>query len=413
MSVVQAVNIGYSPRHSAPPPGSVPPWRRLRTIAIFGVVVVLLSGGVAIAILRGEHHQGCTDRSCANTASSVTLPTGPEQVVQIDSATSFGFDGPTGLTVTGGLIWVTNATGGTVTEFGWRTDKSAVVHKKYNLFEPGAMTAGHNHLWIANYGRNAITEISSTKSGRFIRTLTGAPLSGPDALVLYGNRLWVANFTGNSVAEYSAVTGKWIHTFTKDGLDRPAALAVSSGDIWVANAGNGTVTALSARTGKLVSIVRGGAADATADEPEGMSEVANHTTLWVGNAAASTITEISTATARVQKVLTGREYGLSGVAAMTLVGDDLWVASRAGNSVTEIATGTNRLISFLGGQKYGFSAPAGIAGYRGRIWVTNSGSAKVTELIPLAIARAASASASAAASPSSSGSPSPSASATP
>src|SRR5580704_11684900 len=134
MSVVQAVNIGYSPRHSAPPPGSVPPWRRMRTIAILGVAVVLLSGGTAIAILRAEHHQGCSGRSCATTASSVILPTGPAQVVQIDSATSFGFDNPTGLAVTGGLIWVTNATGGTITEFGWRTDKPGVVHKKYNLF---------------------------------------------------------------------------------------------------------------------------------------------------------------------------------------------------------------------------------------------------------------------------------------
>jgi DNA-binding beta-propeller fold protein YncE len=374
--------------------------------------VVLLSGGTAIAILRAEHHQGCSGRSCATTASSVILPTGPAQVVQIDSATSFGFDNPTGLAVTGGLIWVTNATGGTITEFGWRTDKPAVVHKKYNLFEPGAMTAGHNHLWIANYGRDAITEISSTQPGRFIRSLTGSPLSGPDALVLYGSRLWVANFTGNSVAEYSAVTGKRIRTFTQDGLDRPAALAVSNGDIWVANAGNGTVTALSAKTGRLVTVIRRGAgADPSADQPEGMSEVANHTTLWVGNSAANTITEISTATARVRKVLTGREYGLSGVSAMTLAGGDLWVASRAGNSVSEIDTSTNRLISFLGGPKYGFSAPAGIAGYRGRIWVTNSGNATVTELTPLAIAQAVSASATA--SPSDSGSPSPSASGTP
>jgi DNA-binding beta-propeller fold protein YncE len=385
----------------------------LRAIAAFGVGLVLLSGGAAIVILRGEHHKGCSGRSCATTAATVILPTGPTQDVRTDSAPSFGFESPTGVAVTGGLIWVTNATGGTVTEFGWRTNKTAVVHKKYNLFEPGAMTAGHNHLWIANYGRDAITEISSTKSGRFIRSLTGSPLSGPDSLVLYGSRLWVANFTGNSVAEYSAVTGKRMRTFTRDGLNRPAALAVSGGDIWVANAGNGTVTALSARTGKLVTIVRSGGAGPTADELEGMSEVANHTTLWVGNAAANTITEISTATARVQKVLTGREYGLSGVAAMTLVGGELWVVNRAGNSVTEIDTVTNRVVSFLGGPKYGFSAPAGITSYRGRIWVTNSGNATVTELTPQAIAQAASASASAAVSPSPSGSPSPSASTTP
>src|SRR5580658_7438846 len=224
MRAVQAVNIGYSPKHAAPPPVRPPDGpRRLRTMALLLVAVALLSAGT-VAVLRSYDNPalcrsavGTTDCPAGSGLSSASL-----MRVMIDSGPAFGLREPAAITIGRGHLWLTDSVRDSVTEVGWRAGSSPVIWSAghYGFSSPGAITAGRNELWIANAG--SITEMS-TINGKVIRIVPGGGwLDSPRALVLFGSRLWIAN--ASSVAELNTTTGKLIAVFRSPryGFGNPA-----------------------------------------------------------------------------------------------------------------------------------------------------------------------------------------------
>src|SRR5450432_1916293 len=127
MSAVQAVNIGYSPRHAAPASNGWPLSSGMRLRGAVGVAcaIALLGSGISAAVLRagqdpvrdcahGQHGTGC------NGARAVhgVRPDRPELQVRIDSGAQFRLHGPTAVAVADGHLWITNSLGDSVTELG-------------------------------------------------------------------------------------------------------------------------------------------------------------------------------------------------------------------------------------------------------------------------------------------------------
>jgi DNA-binding beta-propeller fold protein YncE len=334
------------------------PFRRLgRTVAIVTCCFVVLSAFAVVAVLRAERRPHCV--TCA--AGTARYPG-----VVVDSDVSFGFHGPAALTVAGGRLWVTNSTGNSVTEFGWRSSAEPVVRTGHGLSRPRGIVAGGGRLWVAN--ATSVTELN-VAADRVVGRLNAKPPLAPGPMALAGTRLWVGG--AGRLSAFSAVTG---HLLASVRRADPRALAVSDGRLWVASAG--TVTELDARTGALIAGL------GSAGRGAALSEVASPTRLWVADGAANTITEFSTTSGQRVRVINSRLYHLSWPSAMVLSGGSLWVTNALGDSVTRIDAATGRLAGYLSGGRYGFSDPTAIAAYRGRLWVANRAADSVTELVP-------------------------------
>ncbi len=370
MSAVQAVNIGYTPKHAAPPPprrrqAGPKRWRILVLIVCCGA---LAASGIGYLALR-------SDRQPVRAASRSQA--GQVDVV-IDSTAAYGLHKPGPITVRHGHVWVADAARDSVTEFSLRAGRQPVTWSghAYRFVAPTAMTASRDDLWIAN--AHSLTEMSAI-TGKPVRIISGYRwMDNLSALVLFGRRLWISNAT--SVAEISTRTGNLIRLFhsRKYGFASPAALAISHHRLWVANSANGSVTEMDAVTGTWIATIRAkryGLADPRA-------ETAGKTKLWIASKTGGTVTELDTVTGDLVRVISGAKYGLAAPAAMTLADGRIWVANTAGNSVTEIGMSTGALIGRLSGKRFGFDHPASVTSYQGRIWVANRDAGRITELIP-------------------------------
>lgn len=378
---MQAVNIGYSPRHAAPPSAKRPKlnsrWRRARLVVLLIVAFALLAAGVGVAIRSTASRRAA---ACHRTLTCGGLDeeAGRSLTVLIDSAASFGLHGPSAIAYCRGHLWVTNQVSDSVTEFGWQAGSKPTIWsgRRYELAAPVAAAAGRDRLWIAS--ATAITEISAI-SGQVMHVISPQPGFGnPRALTLYGRKLWVAE--AGSVAEFDTATGRLIHRFQarRYGFSDARAVAVSNGRLWVVNAGNGSVTELDATTGRLVGRLSG----AALGQGQPVTAVADSSRLWIAGIAPAAVSEIDTSTGRLVTRIAGAKYAIAGPTAITLSRGKVWVANAGDNSVTEIDAATGALAGVLHGPRYGFAAPIGIVAYRGRVWVVNHATSTVTELIP-------------------------------
>src|ERR1700683_2324934 len=139
MGAVQAVNIGYSPKHAAPPaPHRPPPRLRFRVITLMVLALALLAAGTGIVALRSWEDR-CLERAsgCGRSASA------PPMRVLIDSSAAYGLRYPAAITVDHGHLWVADSAAGSVTEFGWKAGSPPVIWsgQRYDFSRPGAITA--------------------------------------------------------------------------------------------------------------------------------------------------------------------------------------------------------------------------------------------------------------------------------
>jgi DNA-binding beta-propeller fold protein YncE len=98
--------------------------------------------------------------------------------------------GPAGVTVAGGLVWVANSRGDTVT----KVDPSihAVLGDPIEVGgRPGGIDAGTSTVWVASAAEDAVTRIDLASGER-----SGAPIevgSEPGAVAVGGSAVWVAD----------------------------------------------------------------------------------------------------------------------------------------------------------------------------------------------------------------------------
>ncbi len=271
-------------------------------------------------------------------------------------------------------MWVTNAAGDSVTEIGWRPGSHPIVRSGpgYGFLKPGAITAGHDRLWVADDVAHAIFELNAS-DGSLVRKIT--KVAAPGSLLLFGNRLWVTNPAANTIYLINTRTGSKVRAFRHIGLRYPSALAVSHRLLWVANEAKDTVTVMSATTGAWKATLRGSRFGLS----QPVAEVAGRTMLWVASTP-RTITQINTVSRKPVRIISGSRFRLGVPGPMALADGKLWVLNTAGNSVTEIDAATGRLVAVFAGRAYGFDHPVGIAAHNHAIWIASASS--LTRLVP-------------------------------
>ncbi len=323
----------------------------------------------------------------ASTPVVVSLAGSPVSAGQLPLA---NFRGPTGIATCGSRVWVTNATGNSVTEFTASNGGYArtISDGSTSPSEPMGIASDGTDLWVANLSSDSVAEFDCG-TGQLTRTIYVGDLNSPVAVAVGAGKVWIASqahrddVAGNvitntsSVTSYSARSGALDHsvlgTSTND-LNGSSGVAVASGNVWVTNANGNSVTELNATNGRVVRVI-----DARAGSfnwPMGVTSTGGD--LWVENLYGNSLTEIKESTGAVMRIITGD--GLNGPSALCVLGTRIWVTNLFGNSVTELNARDGSLVRIITARSDGFSAPMGISGAGSSLWVANQWGDTVTEL---------------------------------
>jgi hypothetical protein len=349
-----------------------------RTLSVAGAV------GVAVAAVG----------LCAPAAHATPRPaSGQYGVGGTGGASAVDFDGPSGVAVGGGHVWVANRNGNSVTEVNPAT--GAVVRvlsaSAYRFDEPAGVADTDGDLFVAN-GAGSVTEINAT-SGRLIRVISGKThgFSTPVAIKADGGTILVVDHpaTGHSaLTELSAASGALLHRVTGTRIVKPAAVTPDGAHAWVADDGEVdgryAVTEVDITTGKVVRNTVGPLASSNPAlgilTPDGIANGDGH--VWVDNAQSSSITEIHAANGKVRANFDNNSdnnlYGFDDVGAAFDYGDTLYVATPHGESpmVTHVSAvnGVPAWYMCNTNGPYYFSDLTGFAMDNGNLWVTSSDS---------------------------------------
>ncbi len=269
---------------------------------------------------------------------------------------------PAGIAIdSSGNAWVANWGSNSVTEL----SSTGITIGTYTVGSnpPGIAIDSSGNAWVANWGSNSVTELSSTG----IAIGTYAVGSNPFGIAINSSgNVWVANNGSNSVTELSS-TGIAIGTYAIG--SNPFGIAInSSGNVWVANNGSNNVTELSS-TGIIIGTYAVGSGSmGIAIDSSG--------NVWVANYGSNNVTELSSTGITIGTYAVG--YGPMGIAIDS--SGNVWVANNGSNNVTELSSTGITIETYTVGTN-----PMGIAiDNSGNIWVANNGSNNVTELMGIA-----------------------------
>ena len=288
-------------------------------------------------------------------------------VPDVLSAAQYHFAAPYAVVFDGTHLWVTNASGNSVTEVN-ASDGSVVQvfnGASYGFNNPQGLAFDGRHLWIANGGGASVTEINSS-DGSLVRVLSGGSydFAGPQAIAFDGKDLWVTNTVGNSVTEVNAATGSAVQVLSASNylFAKPLDIAYDGlGHVWITNNRDDIVTEVNTSDGSLVRTVfellgLQGAAGIVFDGQH----------LWIADNAGAGATELNAADGSfVRFVSTG-----GGPQDIAFDGVHVWVTTFQG-AVTEIDAGTGSVVNTLSSAAYGFQDTTGIAFDGNHLWIAD------------------------------------------
>ena len=103
---------------------------------------------------------------------------------------------------------------------------------------PDGVSSDGTHVWVANFGSNAVIELSAT-TGKLVKVLSGASygFNGPGAVSSDGTHVWVVKGNSGTVTEMSAATGALVKVLSAPsyGFREPVAVFSDGTNVWVTN----------------------------------------------------------------------------------------------------------------------------------------------------------------------------------
>ena len=247
------------PRRELPPPGNVKPGegdvprpaRRRRTRVVWS------AAGIAVLVAIALIAYLIVDTRTPNHASAQGKPAPGVSVslARAYSGSQYGFSSPDGIAVNGDHVWVANYGNDSVTEI--NASNGALVKTlsggSYDFHAPCAMADDGTHVFIGDCLGLDVTEFDAN-TGNWIRTIWLPDSGTTNGLALAGGHLWVSAFLPDSVFEYDEDDGTLIRTLQGGayGLDMPGAVAADNEHVWVSNPANNSVTEILASDGGLV-----------------------------------------------------------------------------------------------------------------------------------------------------------------
>jgi hypothetical protein len=156
----------------------------------------------------------------------------------------------------------------------------------------------------------------------------------------------------------------------------PSAIALDDhGDLWVGNQDYFGLTEINARTGKVVRII-----DARADgfiDPSDIAVKGNE--VWVvsggvtyqnGTSHVGTVTELNASTGALIRTVSLKKHGITGLAALSIDGNDVWVVADGGSRIAELSAATGKVL-FIHRDRPRYAASSGIAALGDHVWIAS------------------------------------------
>jgi YVTN family beta-propeller protein len=316
-----------------------PPAARSRLPVVVGglAVTALALGIVAWFLVRQEE--------------GAAFATGPNTVVTIDTETNQIVDGvrvgdgPAGVAVGAGAVWVANLLDGTVS----RVDPDiGEVSRQGQVGTPTAIAIGGDAVWVQDAFNDRLYVIDPETNA--IASSVGVPGS---AIVFGFGSVWVADERGDRVLRIDPLSLAVEETIRLSPGSHPTAVAAGDGAVWVANAGANTVTRIDPSNGRIV-------ADAIALCCRPSSIATGAGAVWITSGPEDTLMRLDPQTNRVAATIPVGDAPIS-VAADGAV----WVANTQDGSVWRLdPSGSVAAKIDVRGR------PAGLAIGDGLVWVT-------------------------------------------
>jgi outer membrane protein assembly factor BamB len=345
-------------RHGTPRKVRGPAASRRRILTAAGTaLVVTLTAGLILYALLGGHQPGKTVIS--------------GDLINVYSGSYL--NGPEGIAIAGGMVWITNANNNSVAELD--ASSGHVVRTlsgaSYRFSASYLIAADASHIWIPNgsasNANSTITELSAS-SGNVIAVLKEGShgLDYPAAIADDGKHVWITS-GANSLIELDASSGRWIRTITLPGASA-GGISIVGNDVWIGG-------------GEMVVDVNAASGARELDQPlgNGNAIVDDGTHVWVTDlglgSSSSSIIELNAGNGQVIRTTTGPNGTFHGISAIAACRSHIWVANRNPSSVIELNADTGDVINELSRPKYYLNQPLSMAAAGNDLWIADAGSA--------------------------------------
>jgi outer membrane protein assembly factor BamB len=241
----------------------------IRTIsgAKFGFVdpIALATSGDTVLVLNAGRPSATP--AVAGSISEIDARTG--HLLRKVSGSSFAFDDPIALAVSGPDAYIADVANNSVTEINAANGALVRVVAGQGLNSPDGITVADGHVWVADAGSNAATDIDQS-TGAILATVTDSDgqygFGRPSVAIQSGGNVFIASPFGTSpmVTKLSATSGtpSWYMCNTNGPyyFSLLSAFAVSGNHLWVASRSGANSETPGAKTGSLTELDTGSGA---------------------------------------------------------------------------------------------------------------------------------------------------------
>ncbi|MFN2545057.1 MAG: PQQ-binding-like beta-propeller repeat protein [Actinomycetota bacterium] len=219
-------------------------------------------------------------------------------------------NGPDGLALGGGDLWVANFQGHGVTRVDPET--SQVVARIPTGASPVRAVEGFGSMWVADYGGDTVARVDL----RTNRVAARVPMSvafQPDGIAVAAGSVWVGSASDGSVARIDPDTNRVVSESIQTGTDA-SEITFAFGSLWVSAIQDGDLYRLDPADGKVVATIH------TGGQPLFAGPVGDQ--LWVGLFEDGDVVRIDPSTNRIA----GRTPLDNGVQGIAVLDGAAWVA---------------------------------------------------------------------------------------
>jgi YVTN family beta-propeller protein len=355
-----------------PGPAGPAGWPRSRRLALLVALPLLLLAAVTVAglgaagVLGGGEEEApppAANQNAQATPTPTATPDAPQVATPQAVATIPVGDGPDGVAVDSGSVFVSNSRDATLNRIQVSTDE--IVGEPVPVgSNPDQIAAGKGVLWIADNDTNLLQRVQSEPD--LVPTAQVEVGEGAEGVSLGPQLVWVANTDDDTVNRIDRAQAQVVGDAIGVG-SQPTGIFVGS-EVWVANFGDDTVSRIDIATAQVE-----GDPIPVGDGPRGVTEGLGG--VWVSNTKEGSVSRIDPRSGEVVATVTVGKEPKELVAAHGFV----WVVNSGSNTVSRIDPATNKLV---GANLPVGREPVGIAAGRDSIWVTNFGDDTVTHIDP-------------------------------
>ena len=360
-------DVALAPAPPALPPSDRAPTRAIReprgrrrlwwTLGAVGALAIA-AAIIAVVLTSGESN---TPSAGAPPAARST-PANPPPPAKVVTTTKVG-EGPVGLTVADGRVWVAASNAGELDALSSRSARSAATPIPISG-SPVAVAAGFGSLWVASDSGSSVLRVDPSQGSVTASIPVG---TDPSDVAVDGRWVWVSNQGSNTVSRVDPNTNQVDRTISVG--EGPWSITTGAGSVWVANINGGSISQIDPGLGRVV-----GKPIAVGDRPNDLA--VGYGSLWATDVFNGTLTRIDPSTAKVEGEpieVGARPRGVK--AGLGYV----WVANGGDGTVSRIDPKSGTSV----GQPVEVGAnPADLAIGDGAVWTANFDDSTVSQIRP-------------------------------